>query len=154
MTYAKNLSPFRAYNGAANYDVYEQKVADSSMELGVLSAIGSNIGNWIGFRLREHCRDRGVWCHTSQSWKTAVMLCNVTAYDGSTARTDQTLMGALRGSNSGAFNFGDDAEFFSISKSNSSLVGPKVHQSYQSKVPTAESNVDQNLAILIFTKAG
>lgn len=153
MSFTRNTSPFRVYNGdASNNDLYAQDEPDQAVELASIGAISGSAGQYIGFRYQENANDRGMWAHCAQSWRTQTLLASLTCYDGSTARTDQTLMSSLKGWDSGAFHFGDDATYFF--KQGSSLVysGVKV-SSYLASPPATVPNADSNFASLIFTEA-
>lgn len=153
MSYTRNTSPFRMYNGnSSTNDLYSQDEPDQAVQLASIGSIAGSSGQYIGFRFQANANDRGMWAHCAQSWKSQTLLASMTCYDGSTARTDQSLMSSLKGYNSGAFNFGDDAVYFFKNGSSTQFSGVKTYAYYASE-PATTPNADSNFASLIFTEA-
>ena len=154
MSFTRNTSPFRMYNGdASNNDLYAQDEPDQAVQLASLGAIAGASGQYIGFRYQQNANNRGMWAHCAQSWKLQTLLASMTCYDGATARTDQTLMSSLKGFQSGAFHFGDDAVYFFKGGSSTTYSGVKVYASSGGHVPDTVPNAESNFASLIFTEA-
>ena len=154
MSFTKNTSPFRVYHGdSSNNDLYVQDEPDQALQLASLGAIAGTSGQYIGFRYQQNANDRGIWVHCAQSWKLQTLLASMTCYDGATARTDQSLMSSLKGYQSGAFNFGDDAVFFYKNGGTTTYSGVKTYATSGGHEPDTVPNADSNFAALIFTEA-
>lgn len=154
MSFTRNTSPFRVYNGnVSNNHLYAQDEPDQAVELASIGAISGSAGQYIGFRFQQNANNRGMWAHCAQSWQSQTLLASMTCYDGSTARTDQTLMSSLKGNNSGAYHFGDDAVFFFKNGATTTYSGVNVYAASGGHVPDTIPNADSNFAALIFTEA-
>ena len=154
MSYTTNLSPFRVLNGdSTTKNLYKLDSPDQAIQLESLTAIGSGIGDYVGWRFQPAASDRGMWNHCAQSWRTLVQLASFTCYDSTTARTDKSLMSTTRGADSGSFNFGDDAVFWFKAGSTTAYSGVRLYSAHSGNVPTDATNTDSNFAALIFTEA-
>ena len=152
MTYQRqSKSPFRAFSNTDSSKNTYNILGDQLDNIEISNIDVLYTGYWVGFTLRDHCNNRGIYGQAGQSWTQTSLLSNITSYaQGAGNNADKSLMSTLHGLTSGSFNFGDDSVIWYQSDS-SIITGPNFNVSHNAgTAPASDNNANSNFSLLTF----